>query len=60
MLSSAYPAKSVFAVILKNVSQIYILNKSGPKIDPCGTPENNISHDLKAESALVPCLHLLR
>ena len=26
---------------------MYILNKSGPKTDPCGTPSFNSAHELK-------------
>ena len=53
MLLSAYPEKLIFSEILKNVSQILILNKSSPRIDPCETTQNNVSHELKAESTLL-------
>ena len=60
VLSSAYPAKSMFSGVSKNISQIQISNKSGQRIDPCGTPEGNISQELKALSTLVLCLRLVR
>ena len=34
--------------------------KSVPKIEPRGTPENNISHELTTESTFVLCLRLVR
>ena len=44
----------------RKASQIQILNKSGPRIDPCGTPDNIISQELKEDSTLVLCLCLVR
>ena len=34
---------------------MYILNKSGPKTDPCGTPSFNSAHELKDWLILVLC-----
>ena len=36
-----------------------MLNKSGPRIDPCGTSETNFSKELKVESTFVFCLRLV-
>ena len=37
-----------------------ILNKSGHKTNPLGTPENNISYALTAKSTFALCLSLVR
>ena len=39
----------MFSGVSKNISQIKILNQISPRIDPCGTPESNISQELKAQ-----------
>ena len=39
VLSSALQVKSVFFTV-KNISPMKILNKSGPRIEVCGTPHS--------------------
>ena len=48
--------RSQYLLVFQKTCQIYILNKSGPKTEPWGTPENNTSHELTAESTFVLCL----
>ena len=44
----------------KNKSLINILNKRGPRIDPCGTPILISHQDLDDESVLVHCFLRVR
>ena len=38
---------------MKNMSHVEILNKRGPRIESCGTPDKTSSQELKKESTLV-------
>ena len=40
---------------MKNKSQKNMLNKRGPKIDPCGHPNKISSHELNSDFILVLC-----
>ena len=40
---------------LENISFKYILNKVGPKTDPCGTPFKRADQELKDLSIFVLC-----
>ena len=55
VLSSAYPWGLVLT-IKENMSLIKILNKTGPKIDPWGTPANNVSNLLYVPFIFTHCL----
>ena len=59
MLSSAELHISDF-FMEKNKSLINILNKRGPRIDPCGTPILISHQDLDDESVLVHCFLRVR
>ena len=48
------------SLLIKNKSTINIINKMGPKIDPCGTPKRLFGKPLISESALIFCLLLYR
>ena len=38
-----------------NKSHKNMLNKSGPKMDPCGTPQSTSFQELKEVPFVVPC-----
>ena len=40
------------SVLIKNKSAINVINKMGPKIDPCGTPRSVFRKSLNSESTL--------
>ena len=54
MLSSTKLQASDF-VMEKNKSFMKILKRSGPRIDPCGTPVLISHHELKDEPVFVLC-----
>ena len=39
---------------------MYVLNKSGPRIDPCRTPQKTSFHRLKSQLTFVFCICLFR
>ena len=52
VVSSTQLAKSV-SLLIKNKSAINIINKMGPKINPCGTPKSIFRKSLNSEPTLV-------
>ena len=50
----------MYVYIYTYIYILNILNKSGHKTNPLGTPENNISHALTAKSTFALCLSLVR
>ena len=52
-ISSAWQWKSIMYLCLTSSrGSMYIVNKGGPKIDPCGTPQNQGGHSGTTERDL--------
>ena len=59
VVSSAYLEKLTPLLTIKR-SQIYMINRRGPRIDPCRTPYIILSNSLNDEPTLVVCMRFFR